>query len=135
MYIQAKGHLHEKRAFFGREAIKIVSDFFKGETYINKPKATAKYVKWAIRGNGPALFSKPTPIECMDPNGTDNYIVRSLHHSNVPLTFINNDFRSRRAFLSQRSLFNYLASTLNGAQVRAMTMATLLVPFRWQPQE
>ncbi|KAF8496231.1 hypothetical protein F5888DRAFT_1615004, partial [Russula emetica] len=71
--IQAKGRLHEKRAFFGREAIKIVSDFFKDDAYANKPKATAKYAKWAIRGNGPALFGKPTPVECMIPKGTNGY--------------------------------------------------------------
>ncbi|KAF8496859.1 hypothetical protein F5888DRAFT_1634872 [Russula emetica] len=70
----AKGRLHEKRAFFGREAIKIVSDFFKDDAYANKPKATAKYAKWAIRGNGPALFGKPTPVECMIPKGTNGYV-------------------------------------------------------------
>ncbi|KAF8495421.1 hypothetical protein F5888DRAFT_1635496 [Russula emetica] len=74
LVVMAKGRLHEKRAFFGREAIKIVSDFFKDDAYANKPKATAKYAKWAIRGNGPALFGKPTPVECMIPEGTNGYV-------------------------------------------------------------
>ncbi|KAF8488593.1 hypothetical protein F5888DRAFT_1809552 [Russula emetica] len=74
LVVMAKGRLHEKRAFFGREAIKIVSDFFKDDAYANKPKATAKYAKWAIRGNGPALFGKPTPVECMIPKGTNGYV-------------------------------------------------------------
>jgi hypothetical protein len=69
-----------------------VSDFFKDDAYANKPKATAKYAKWAIRGNGPALFGKPTPVECMIPKGTNGYVVRFLYYLNGPLTFINNDF-------------------------------------------
>ncbi|KAF8487899.1 hypothetical protein F5888DRAFT_1639644 [Russula emetica] len=74
LVVMAKGRLHEKRAFFDREAIKIVSDFFKDDAYANKPKATVKYAKWAIRGNGPALFGKPTPVECMIPKGTNGYV-------------------------------------------------------------
>ncbi|KAF8488710.1 hypothetical protein F5888DRAFT_1809460 [Russula emetica] len=74
LVVMAKGRLHEKKAFFGREAIKTVSDFFKDDAYANKPKATAKYAKWAIRGNGPALFGKPTPVECMIPKGTNGYV-------------------------------------------------------------
>jgi hypothetical protein len=68
-----------------------VTDFFNGDNYANKPKAIAKFAKWAIRGNGPALFGKPTPIKCVDPKGTDGYIVRFLHYLNVPLTSVNND--------------------------------------------
>jgi hypothetical protein len=78
--------------FFGREAIKIVTDFFKDDIYTSKPKATVKYAKWAVRGNGPALFGKLTPIECTVPKGTDGYIVRFLHHLNDPLMSINDDF-------------------------------------------
>jgi hypothetical protein len=87
--MQAKGRLNEKRAFFGREGIKIVTDFFKGDSYTNNPKAIAKYAKWAVRGNGPALFSGPTPVECIVSQGTQGYIVRFLHRLSVPLKSVN----------------------------------------------
>jgi hypothetical protein len=52
-----------------------VTDFFNGNPYAGKPKAIAKYAKWAIRGNGPALFRKPTPIECVAAKGERGYVV------------------------------------------------------------
>jgi hypothetical protein len=69
-----------------------VTDFFDDDSYANKPKAIAKYAKWAIRGNGPALFSKPTPIGCKESKGAKGYIVRILERLNVPLTSVNDDF-------------------------------------------
>jgi hypothetical protein len=83
--MQAKGRLNEKRSFFGREAVKIITEFFNGAGYANKPKAIAKYARWAVRGDGPGLFSEPTPIECVVPKGTNGYIVCFLRLSNVPL--------------------------------------------------
>jgi hypothetical protein len=77
-YLQSRDRLNEKRTFFGHKAIKLVSDFFKGETYLNKPKAIAKYAAWAVRGNGPALFGKPTPLSCTVPRGSEGYIVSLL---------------------------------------------------------
>jgi hypothetical protein len=52
-----------------------VTEFFNGSAYANKPKAIAKYSKWAIRGNGPALFRKPTPLECVVAKGERGYVV------------------------------------------------------------
>ena len=52
-----------------------MTGFFKGDSYADKPKAIAKYVKWAVKGNGPGLFSEPTPMECMVPKDTSGYIV------------------------------------------------------------
>ncbi|KAI0244949.1 hypothetical protein BJV78DRAFT_1092706, partial [Lactifluus subvellereus] len=63
-----------KRSFFGRQGIKIVAEFFKDEAYANKPKAIAKYTLWATRGDGPALFGIPTPINCNLNKGDDRYI-------------------------------------------------------------
>ena len=69
-----------------------MTDFFKEDSYLNKPKAIARYAIWAIRGNGPALFSKPTPVGCKEKKGDKGYIVRVLERLNVPLTFVNDDF-------------------------------------------
>jgi hypothetical protein len=70
-----------------------VTEFFKGESYVNKPKVITKYAKWAVRGNVPALFSAPTPVECMVPKGTDGYVVRiSTLSKYVSLAFINHGF-------------------------------------------
>ncbi|KAF8486342.1 hypothetical protein DFH94DRAFT_614452, partial [Russula ochroleuca] len=44
--------LHEKRAFFSQEAIKIVLEFFNNNAYANNPKAIADYAQWAVRVNG-----------------------------------------------------------------------------------
>jgi hypothetical protein len=54
-----------------------VSNFFKDNAYANNPKAIADYAQWAIRGNGPALFGKPTPMDCKVLKGADGYIVSS----------------------------------------------------------
>ncbi|KAH9952830.1 hypothetical protein BJV74DRAFT_715230, partial [Russula compacta] len=49
--------------------------FFKREEYHKKPKAISKYALWATRGNGPAIFGKPTPITCTVKKGANGYIV------------------------------------------------------------
>ena len=43
-------------------------------------KAIAKYVKWAIRENSPALFGRPTSMECVVPHDSDAYIVCLLNY-------------------------------------------------------
>ncbi|KAH9958407.1 hypothetical protein BJV74DRAFT_789290 [Russula compacta] len=64
--VSAKDRLYKKRSFFSRTAIKIVTKFFRGEKYANKPKEIAEYAEWATRGDGPAIYGIPTPIHCMD---------------------------------------------------------------------
>ena len=74
-------------------------------------------------------------MECMVSKGTSGYIVRfpyCLNELSHPLIKIS---RSRRAFSNPLLSSNYLPSISNGAWVRAMTMAGLLVPFQWQLQE
>lgn len=82
--VQAKCRLTEKRAFFGREAIVLVAGFFADGAYANKPKVIAKYAQWAVRGNGPALFGKPTPITCVVGKGAAGYMVSRRVHLSVP---------------------------------------------------
>ena len=83
---QAKDRLNKKRTYFGRQGLKIVTEFFQGEAYANKPTEIAKYAKWAVRGNGPALFGKPTPINCTLKKGEDGYIVSPDFLCFVPST-------------------------------------------------
>jgi len=72
----ATDRLNEKHTFFGQQGIKIVANFFKDDaSYVNKPKAIAKYALWATRGNGPVIFSKPTPQSCTVAKGSNGYIV------------------------------------------------------------
>jgi hypothetical protein len=66
-----------------------VADFFR-DTYANNPKAIAKYAQWAIRGNGPALFGKPTPVDCEVSKGDMGYMVSIRNHLNVR-TAVDND--------------------------------------------
>lgn len=35
-----------------------------------------EYAEWALRGDGPALYSKPTPIDCVVSDEDPAYIVR-----------------------------------------------------------
>jgi hypothetical protein len=119
--------LNEKRTFFGQEAIKIVTNFFKDEAYANKPKVIAKYALWATRGNGPALFSKLTPLGYITVKGSNGYIVGFWHfHKSICQPLIS-FCRRRMAFSSQSSSFNSLANISNGVGGHAMTMADLLV--------
>ena len=57
-----------------------MTNYFKGDSYANKPKAIAKYVKWAIRENSPALFGRSTSMECMVPNDNNAYILCLLNY-------------------------------------------------------
>ena len=59
-----------------------MSNFFKDNAYVNNPKAIADYAQWAIRGNGPALFGKPTPIVTKPPSRTSRTALR------LPIRFL-----------------------------------------------
>lgn len=72
---KAVDRLNEKRTWFGTEALKLVDRFFEGSDYVNNPYAIAKYAQWAIRGDGPSLYSIPTPIDCTVKPGDPGYIV------------------------------------------------------------
>ncbi|KAH9970253.1 hypothetical protein BJV74DRAFT_784526, partial [Russula compacta] len=58
----------------GSHAIKIVDDHFAQAQYVNKPKAIAKYAKWAIRQDGPMVWQTPTPEHCTIEITSPDYI-------------------------------------------------------------
>ena len=76
---QSRDRLNEKRTYFGRKASKLVKAFFNGDKYASNRRAISKYARWATRGDGPSIYGKPTPIDCV--TGPD-YIVRYF----IPLT-------------------------------------------------
>ncbi|KAG5650966.1 hypothetical protein H0H81_010388 [Sphagnurus paluster] len=67
----------DKRSLFGRNAINVVKEYFSQPQYANDEQAVRKYVMWALRRNGPALFKLPTPEECTVDKKDPNYIVSS----------------------------------------------------------
>jgi hypothetical protein len=75
MCYQARDRLYEKRAYFGREAIKIVSIFFQADKYAGSRKAISTYAQWAGQSDGPGVWGKPTPIDCTVPEDDSDYIV------------------------------------------------------------
>ncbi|KAH9962102.1 hypothetical protein BJV74DRAFT_722511, partial [Russula compacta] len=62
--IYSMDRLNNRRTLIGSHAIKIVDDHFAQAQYVNKPKAIAKYAKWAIRQDGPMVWQTPTPEHC-----------------------------------------------------------------------
>lgn len=85
---QAIDRLNEKRGWFGSEALKNVIKFFEQKEYANNPATIAKYARWAIRGDGPALYSNPTPEDCILGSDQPGYIVSSHHMCIRPLVLI-----------------------------------------------
>ena len=73
---QAKDRLNEKRTYFGREALKIVSSFFGTEKYAGHPDKIATYAAWATKSNGPSIWGIPTPIGCVVSEDHPAYVVR-----------------------------------------------------------
>jgi hypothetical protein len=55
--------------------MKLVKEFFKGDTYAGEKNAIAKYAKWATRSNGPGIWGLPTPMDCVIDESSPEYIV------------------------------------------------------------
>ena len=56
----------------------LVKDFFEGDKYAGNRKAITKYAEWATRSNGPGIWGKPTPINCVVDDSSPEYIVSHL---------------------------------------------------------
>lgn len=67
-----------KWAWFRAKALRIVIKFFEQKEFVNNPATIAKYVKWATHGDGPSLYSIPTPKDCTLMPGKPGYTV-SFH--------------------------------------------------------
>ena len=81
--LQAVDRLNEKRSWFGSTALETIDKFFNGAEFVNKPEAIKTYALWATRGDGPALYAMPTPINVTVPMQDHTYIVCCLLLLNV----------------------------------------------------
>jgi hypothetical protein len=126
-----KDRLNEKRSFFGRQGIKIIADFFKDEPYSNKPKEIAKYARWATRGDGPAIFSIPTPISCTMDKDHHEYIV-SFHVLWSFQLAPNIISRHPPISLGRHLSSSYSRNFSNGPKGQATMLTSPLVRWRWQ---
>ena len=68
-------HLNEKQAWFGSKAFRIIDRFFQEKDYVNNPSKISQYAQWATCGDGPALYSTPTPMACTVSDSDPTYIV------------------------------------------------------------
>ncbi|KAH9970817.1 hypothetical protein BJV74DRAFT_718903, partial [Russula compacta] len=71
---RAKDHLNEKQTYFGHEAIKIVTAFFRTEKFAGRCSAIAEYANWATCSDSPGLWGSPTPIDCIVPQNHPDYV-------------------------------------------------------------
>jgi hypothetical protein len=101
--------------------------------YANKPKAIANYALWATRGDGPALFSEPTPIRCV--KGFDGYIVGFLYFGESLASF-NTDFQAPKGIFESKFIVQLLSQYLKwcngscndyGRPIGALAMAATAV--------
>ncbi|KAH9987755.1 hypothetical protein BJV74DRAFT_796436 [Russula compacta] len=74
IYAMAKDRINEKRTFFGRQAIKVITAFFEGDRFKNNRAAIMEFAAWATRGDGPAQYGMPTLVDCLFPPESRNYI-------------------------------------------------------------
>ena len=75
--IQAIDRLNELRSKFGSRAIKAVDKWFTtpNTPYYQNPTEIARYARWAVRKDGPAIFAMPTPEDCTVPKEHPKYVV------------------------------------------------------------
>ncbi|KAF5379424.1 hypothetical protein D9615_006622 [Tricholomella constricta] len=64
LYATVYDYLGEKVSKLGSRGIEVVDTFLKQPDYHNNPEATRGYIKWALRGDGPSIYGRPTPEEC-----------------------------------------------------------------------
>ncbi|KAH9965081.1 hypothetical protein BJV74DRAFT_745813, partial [Russula compacta] len=74
IYSMAKDHLNKKWTYFGCEAIKIVTTFFRTEKFARRCSAIVEYANWATHSDGPGLWGSPTPIDCVVPRNHPDYV-------------------------------------------------------------
>ncbi|KAH9959509.1 hypothetical protein BGW80DRAFT_1256435 [Lactifluus volemus] len=74
IYNMAKNRINDKRAYFGRQAIKVVATHFNSPEFAGNHVAIAKYASWATRHNGPGIWKVPTPVDCTYPEDSIYYI-------------------------------------------------------------
>lgn len=57
----AYDRLCDKRSIIGRKSINVIKAFFAQAEYHRNPTAIGRYVRWATRQDGPALWEGPSP--------------------------------------------------------------------------
>ena len=53
-----------------------VTKFFKNSEFISQPAKIREYVRWAVKGDGPAYYKNPTPQASKVARGDPDYQVR-----------------------------------------------------------
>ncbi|KAH9177894.1 hypothetical protein EDB89DRAFT_1901994 [Lactarius sanguifluus] len=72
LYLSAYDRLVEKRSDFGARALKIVEQVFRQAEYLDNARAVSQYARWAMKGDGPALWRVPSPQGALSTD--DDYV-------------------------------------------------------------
>ncbi|KAI0298193.1 hypothetical protein BC826DRAFT_907194 [Russula brevipes] len=66
--------LNSRKSKLAAEILKDVKKFFDKTEFLNQPVKIREYVRWALRGDGPAYYQLPTPQSCNVPRDDPGYI-------------------------------------------------------------
>jgi hypothetical protein len=69
--------MRTRKSLIGSDAFKAVKKIFESEEFAGHPVKIQAYVDWALRGDGPAHYSQPTPEDCDFDQNDPRYIVRA----------------------------------------------------------
>ncbi|KAH9161474.1 hypothetical protein EDB89DRAFT_2157637 [Lactarius sanguifluus] len=72
LYLSAYDRLVEKRSDFGARALKIVEQVFRQAEYLDNAHVVSQYARWAMKGDGPALWRVPSPQGALSTD--DDYV-------------------------------------------------------------
>jgi len=78
LFCQTYSQVKTKKSNIGRIILGDVKALFQQPEFEDAAKVKA-YARWAIRGDGPGFYAKPTPMECTLQRNDPKYIVRRPH--------------------------------------------------------
>lgn len=67
--------MRTRKSLIGSDALKAVKKIFESEDFAGQPVKIRAYVDWALRGDGPAHYSQPTPEDSVVDQNDPTYIV------------------------------------------------------------
>jgi hypothetical protein len=134
---QAKSHINDKRTFFGRHAIKIVTAFFDSTDFADNcfGLTISDYAQWAARSNGPGIWEIPTPIDCLYPVNSPRYIVHPKFHLYSPFRRSHDSLCSRNPRISFNQHSSYPRSRIfsNRPSIVALILVIQRARSPWLP--
>jgi hypothetical protein len=73
--LKAYQRIKSRKSKIASTILDAVKTFFEQPEFVNQPERIREYVRWALRGDGPAYYRIPTPKTCVVDREHANYIV------------------------------------------------------------